>query len=97
MKKTEAKILATGSPGNLPHPDYCKPRCYNGKKLRGKKKCECKRCKGKAHGLGYKNALAQGFLPHSMVGWHKIPPDQGSLFDQKIGTDEKLERTPVSA
>jgi hypothetical protein len=73
---------ATGPPGPIPHPAYCRPQCYAGDK-HGLSECQCKGCHGDAHGRGKKYAFDHGYLKYSPPGSRKPKPGQEPLFPEE--------------
>ena len=83
LSKTEATFrAATGPAGPIPHRAYCTPQCY----VKGKPAlsgcCQCKGCRGDAHGRGRKYAFDHGYLKYSLSGPRKPPLDQELLFPE---------------
>lgn len=74
---------ATGPAGPIPHPAYCKPQCFAKGKHGPSGTCQCKGCRGDAHGRGKRYALDHGFLKDSLPGSRKPPLDQEWLFPEK--------------
>jgi hypothetical protein len=77
---------ATGSAGPIPHPAYCTPQCYAKGKLKLSRSCQCKGCRGDAHGRGKKYAFDHGYLRDSPIGSRKPPPGIGWLFPEEPPT-----------
>jgi hypothetical protein len=76
-------LTATGPPGPIPHPAYCMPRCYAKGKLALSGSCQCRGCRGDAHGRGKKYASDNGYLKCSLPGSRKPPLDQELLFPEE--------------
>lgn len=71
---------ATGPAGPIPHRAYCTPQCYAKGKSALSGCCQCKGCRGDAHGRGKKYAFDRGYLKYSPPGSRKPPLDQELLF-----------------
>ena len=74
---------ATGPAGPIPHPAYCTPQCYAKGKLELSGSCQCKGCRGGAHGRGRKYAFDHGYLKYSPLGSRMPPLDQELLFPEQ--------------
>lgn len=83
-ESTISTLPATGPAGPIPHRGYCTPLCYKKGKL--SKSCKCKRCRGDAHGRGWKYAFEHGYLTWSPLGDRKPPSDQEELFPDEPPT-----------
>lgn len=75
---------ATGPGGPIPHPAYCTPQCYAKGKLALSGSCQCKGCRGDAHGRGKKYAFDRGYLKYSLPGSRKPPRDQELLSPRSL-------------
>jgi hypothetical protein len=84
---------ATGPAGPIPHPFYCTPQCYAKGKRELAKSCECRGCRGDAHGRGRKYAFDHGYLKLSPPGSRKLPTDQAQLFSDEISPEQEV---PIS-
>jgi hypothetical protein len=87
LSKTETTLegvipfrAATGPAGPIPHRAYCMPQCYAKGKPALSGSCQCKGCRGDAHGCGKKYAFDHGYLKYSLPGSRKPPLDQELLF-----------------
>ncbi len=81
----EGKTLipsATGPAGPIPRPAYCARQCYAEDKHGTAGACQCKGCRGDAHGRGRKYAWDHGYLKDSPLGSRKPPLGQESLFPE---------------
>lgn len=73
------RLSATGLPGPMPGRNYCPPQCYNGR-LDHAYSCECTVCHGKAHGLGKRSALEQGFIKLPTIAAHMTTAEEQQSF-----------------
>ena len=74
---------ATGRASPIPHRAYCAPQCYAKGMLALSGSCECRGCRGDAHGRGKKYAFDRGYLKYSLPGSRKPPHDQELLFSEE--------------
>jgi hypothetical protein len=82
LEKGSPMPSATGPAGPIPHPAYCTPQCYAKGKRALSTSCQCRGCRGEAHGRGKKYAFDHGYLKFSLPGSRKPPLDQELLFPE---------------
>jgi hypothetical protein len=83
LEDKKSVMRATGPAGPIPHANYCTPQCYAKGKRERRRECQCRGCKGDAHGRGKQYAFNQGYLKDSPPGSRKPTPDQEPLFSEE--------------
>lgn len=75
---------ATGPAGPIPHPAYCTPQCYAKGRRALSGSCQCRGCRGDAHGRGKKYAFDHGYLKYSPPGSRKPPLGPELPFPEEL-------------